>query len=137
MVRLDDLIEKLSLYNPGADLDVLRKAYVFSAKVHQGQVRLSGEPYLTHPMEVAAILVELKMDVPSIVTGLLHDTLEDTLTTPEELRALFGEEVADLVDGVTKIGKITFRTSEEFSQNAARHGPRHSGHSRQTRRPSA
>lgn len=113
MVRLDDLIEKLSLYNPGADLDVLRKAYVFSAKVHQGQVRLSGEPYLTHPMEVAAILVELKMDVPSIVTGLLHDTLEDTLTTSEELRALFGEEVAELVDGVTKIGKITFRTSEE------------------------
>jgi GTP pyrophosphokinase len=113
MVRLDDIIEKVLLYNPGADLDALRKAYVFSAKVHQGQVRLSGEPYLTHPMEVAAILVELKMDVPSIVTGLLHDTIEDTLTTPEELRALFGEEVADLVDGVTKIGKITFRTSEE------------------------
>ena len=111
MVRLDDIIEKVLLYNPGADLDALRKAYVFSAKVHQGQVRLSGEPYLTHPMEVAAILVELKMDVPSIVTGLLHDTIEDTLTTPEELRALFGEEVADLVDGVTKIGKITFRTS--------------------------
>jgi len=113
MVRLDDLIEKVSLYNPSADLDALRKAYVFSAKVHQGQVRLSGEPYLTHPMEVAAVLVELKMDVPSIVTGLLHDTLEDTLTTPEELRNLFGEEVTDLVDGVTKIGKITFRTSEE------------------------
>jgi len=113
MVRLDDIIEKVLLFNPGADLDALRKAYVFSAKVHQGQVRLSGEPYLTHPMEVAAILVELKMDIPSIVTGLLHDTIEDTLTTPEELRALFGEEVADLVDGVTKIGKITFRTSEE------------------------
>jgi GTP pyrophosphokinase len=113
MVRLDDIIEKVLLYNPGADLDALRKAYVFSAKVHQGQVRLSGEPYLTHPMEVAAVLVELKMDIPSIVTGLLHDTIEDTLTTPEELRALFGEEVADLVDGVTKIGKITFRTSEE------------------------
>jgi GTP pyrophosphokinase len=113
MVRLDDIIEKVSLYNAGADLDALRKAYVFSAKVHQGQVRLSGEPYLTHPMEVAAILVELKMDVPSIVTGLLHDTIEDTLTTSEELRSLFGEEVADLVDGVTKIGKITFRTSEE------------------------
>ena len=113
MVRLDDIIEKVLLYNPGADLDALRKAYVFSAKVHQGQVRLSGEPYLTHPMEVAAILAELKMDVPSIVTGLLHDTIEDTLTTPEELRALFGEEVAELVDGVTKIGKIIFRTSEE------------------------
>jgi GTP pyrophosphokinase len=113
MVRLDDIIEKVLLYNPGADLDALRKAYVFSAKVHQGQVRLSGEPYLTHPMEVAAVLVELKMDIPSVVTGLLHDTIEDTLTTPEELRALFGEEVADLVDGVTKIGKITFRTSEE------------------------
>jgi len=113
MVRLDDIIEKVLLYNPSADFDVLRKAYVFSAKVHQGQVRLSGEPYLTHPMEVAGILADLKMDVPSIVTGLLHDTIEDTLTTAEELETLFGDEIVNLVDGVTKIGKIIFRTSEE------------------------
>jgi len=113
MVRLDDIVERVLQYNPSADLDALRKAYVFCAKVHQGQVRLSGEPYLTHPMEVAGILAELKMDVPTIVTGLLHDTIEDTLTTTEELQTLFGEEVATLVDGVTKIGKMIFRTSEE------------------------
>ena len=113
MVRLDDLLETILSYNTSADLDLVRKAYVFSAKVHQGQVRLSGEPYLTHPMEVAFILAQLKMDVPTVVTGLLHDTLEDTLTTPEELKTIFGDEVAELVDGVTKIGKIIFRTSEE------------------------
>ncbi len=113
MIRFDDILEKVLAYHPGADLDPLRKAYVFSAKVHQGQMRLSGEPYLTHPMEVADILVQLKMDVPTIVTGLLHDTVEDTLTTVEEVRGIFGEEIADLVEGVTKISKISFRTSEE------------------------
>ena len=113
MVRLDDILEKIQTYNATADLDVVRKAYVFSAKVHQGQVRLSGEPYLTHLLEVADILVRLKMDVPTIITGLLHDTLEDTLATVDELRENFGEEVANLVDGVTKIGKISFQTSEE------------------------
>ncbi len=113
MVRLDDILEKIRAYNPGADLDPVRKAYVFSAKVHQGQVRLSGEPYLVHPMEVAFILAQLRMDVATIVTGLLHDALEDTLTTPEELRAVFGDEVVEMVDGVTKISKIIFRTTEE------------------------
>jgi GTP diphosphokinase / guanosine-3',5'-bis(diphosphate) 3'-diphosphatase len=113
MIRLDDILEKLISYHPAADLDAVRKAYVFSAKVHQGQVRLSGEPYLTHPMEVAYILVQLRMDVPSIVTGLLHDTIEDTLTSQEEIRGIFGEEVASLVDGATKISQMTFRTSEE------------------------
>ncbi len=113
MIRLDDILEKIQAYNTTADFDLLRKAYVFCAKVHQGQVRLSGEPYLTHPMEVAFILAQLRMDVPTIITGLLHDTLEDTLTTPEELRANFGEEITSLVDGVTKIGKMIFRTSEE------------------------
>lgn len=113
MVRLDDILEKIRAFNSDADLDAVRKAYVFSAKVHQGQVRLSGEPYLTHPMEVAYILVQLKMDVPTIVAGLLHDTLEDTLTTIEELHTVFGKEVAGLVDGITKIGKITFQTREE------------------------
>lgn len=113
MVRLDDLLEKILSYHPGADLDAVRKAYVYSAKVHQGQVRLSGEPYLTHPLEVGYILAQLKMDVPTIVTGLLHDTIEDTLTTPDEIQAMFGQEVFELVDGVTKIGKMIFRTSEE------------------------
>lgn len=113
MIRLNDILEKVLSYNPGADLDVVRRAYVFSAKVHQGQVRLSGEPYLVHPMEVAALLADLKLDVQTVATGLLHDTLEDTLTTFEELETIFGSEVASLVDGVTKISKIHFKTKEE------------------------
>ncbi len=113
MIRLNDILEKVASYNPSCDLEQVRKAYVFCAKVHQGQTRLSGEPYLVHPMEVAGILAELKLDVPTVVTGLLHDTVEDTLTTLEELEGMFGPEVARLVDGVTKIGKIHFKTKEE------------------------
>jgi len=113
MIRLDDILEAIRAYHADADLDAVRKAYVYSAKVHQGQTRLSGDPYMTHPMEVAFILTRLRMDVPTVVTGLLHDTLEDTLSTEEELRQLFGDEVTEMVDGVTKISKITFKTSEE------------------------
>ncbi len=113
MIRLNDILDKVASYNSAADMDLIRKAYVFCAKVHQGQTRLSGEPYLVHPMEVAAILADLKLDVPTVVTGLLHDTIEDTLTTHEELVATFGQEVANLVDGVTKISKIHFKTKEE------------------------
>lgn len=113
MIRLNDILDKVVSYNPTAKLDMVRKAYVFCAKVHQGQTRLSGEPYLVHPMEVAAILADLKLDVATVVTGLLHDTLEDTLTTYDELVNIFGAEVANLVDGVTKISKIYFKTKEE------------------------
>jgi GTP diphosphokinase / guanosine-3',5'-bis(diphosphate) 3'-diphosphatase len=113
MIRLNDILNKVTSYNPVADLDLIRKAYVYCAKVHQGQTRLSGEPYLVHPMEVSAILADLRLDVPTVVTGLLHDTVEDTLTTLEELADMFGEEVANLVNGVTKIGKIHFKTKEE------------------------
>ncbi len=113
MIRLNDILDKVTSYNPAADLDLIRKAYVFCAKVLQGQTRLSGEPYLVHPMEVAGVLADLKLDVPTVVTGLLHDTVEDTLTTQEELKVTFGAEVAILVDGVTKIGKIHFKTKEE------------------------
>jgi GTP pyrophosphokinase len=113
MIRLNNILDKVVSYNPGADLDVIRKAYVFSAKVHQGQTRLSGEPYLIHPMEVSALLAELRLDVQTVATGLLHDTLEDTLTTYEELQNIFGVEIANLVDGVTKISKIHFKTKEE------------------------
>lgn len=108
MVRLDDILEKVKAYNPKADLDLIKKAYVFSAKVHKGQVRLSGEPYLVHPMEVAYILACMKLDDATITTGLLHDTVEDTYTTIEEIRDLFGEEIAFLVDGLTKISRFTF-----------------------------
>ncbi|MBW2503431.1 MAG: bifunctional (p)ppGpp synthetase/guanosine-3',5'-bis(diphosphate) 3'-pyrophosphohydrolase, partial [Deltaproteobacteria bacterium] len=113
MIRIDDILEALRGYHPGADLDLVRKAYIFSAKVHQGQTRLSGDPYMTHPMEVAFILTRLKMDVPTIVTGLLHDTLEDTLASENEIKDLFGKDILQLVDGVTKIGKMVFRTSQE------------------------
>jgi GTP pyrophosphokinase len=113
MIRLNDILDKISAYNPKADLDVVNKAYVFSAKVHQGQIRRSGEPYLSHPLEVTAILCDLRLDVPSIATGLLHDTVEDTYATLDEVRRLFGDEIAELVDGVTKIGKISFQTTEE------------------------
>ncbi|QSV45554.1 RelA/SpoT family protein [Geobacter benzoatilyticus] len=113
MIRLNDILDKVVSYNPAPDLDLIRKAYVYCAKVHQGQTRLSGEPYLVHPMEVAGLLADLRLDVPTVVTGLLHDTIEDTLTTREELAGVFGEEVANLVEGVTKISKILFKTKEE------------------------
>jgi len=113
MIRLNDILDKVGSYNPAPDLDLVRKAYVYCAKVHQGQTRLSGEPYLVHPMEVAGLLADLRLDVPTVVTGLLHDTIEDTLTTREELEGLFGAEVATLVEGVTKISKIHFKTKEE------------------------
>ena len=113
MIRLNDILDKVRSYNPTADLNLIRKAYVYCAKVHQGQTRLSGEPYIIHPMEVAGLLAELRLDVPSIVTGFLHDAIEDTLATYDDLAAMFGEEVALLVDGVTKISKIHFKTKEE------------------------
>jgi len=113
MLRFNDILERVLSYNPNADVDLLRKAYVFSAKVHLGQVRLSGEPYLIHPMEVTGILTQLKLDVASVATGLLHDTVEDTLAALEEIRENFGDEIAQLVDGLTKISRIPIRSSEE------------------------
>jgi GTP pyrophosphokinase len=113
MLRFNDILERLTSYNPNADTDLLRKAYVFSAKVHLGQVRLSGEPYLNHPLEVAGILTQLRLDVASVATGLLHDTVEDTLTSFKEVRENFGEEIAQLVDGVTKISQISLQSSED------------------------
>ena len=113
MLRFNDILERLTSYNPTADTDLLKKAYVFSAKVHLGQVRLSGEPYLNHPLEVAGILTQLKLDVASVATGLLHDTVEDTLTTLEEIRDTFGDEIAQLVGGLTKISQIPLRSFEE------------------------
>jgi len=114
MIRLNDILQRVSAYHPDPDLDIIKKAYVYSARVHQGQLRNSGEPYLVHPLEVAGILAQLKLDEASIVTGLLHDTIEDTLATRDELTDLFGEEVANLVDGVTKLSK--FSASATLSQ---------------------
>src|SRR5258706_13985736 len=111
--KITDLVEKVQSYYPAADAELMRTAYEFSAKVHQGQKRLSGEPYLIHPLAVANIIAELKLDVPSVVGALLHDTVEDTLTTLDEIRILFGREVAVLVDGVTKLGRANFSSHEE------------------------
>lgn len=113
MTRFNEILDKVQSYNPSADLDLIKKAYVFSAKVHQGQVRRSGEPYLNHPLEVTNIIADLKMDVPSLVTGLLHDTVEDTWTSLEEIERHFGKEIAELVDGVTKVSKLSFASEKE------------------------
>src|SRR5438876_1813015 len=113
MIRFEDILEKVEGNHPDADLDVLRRAYVFSAIEHRGQLRSSGEPYLIHPLAVAAILADMRLDVPSVATGLLHDVVEDTLTTIEVIEAYFGKEIAHIVEGVTKIGKIVFSSEEE------------------------
>jgi GTP diphosphokinase / guanosine-3',5'-bis(diphosphate) 3'-diphosphatase len=110
---LDTLIEAIPKYQPGADLDVLQRAYRFSEASHQGQQRASGEPYVSHPLEVAHLLVDFKMDVTTVTAGLLHDVLEDTEATKAELEQEFGKEIAELVDGVTKLGKLAFSSREE------------------------
>jgi GTP pyrophosphokinase len=113
MTQLKTLIEEIPKYQPGADLDVLERAYAFSAQSHKGQQRASGEPYLSHPLEVASLLVNFKMDVTTVTAGLLHDVLEDTKATKADLEREFGGEIAELVDGVTKIGKLAFSSREE------------------------
>jgi len=113
MIRLNDIIDRVVSYHPEAEISLIEKAYVFCAKAHAGQVRLSGEPYLMHPLEVAGILAQMRLDIYSVASGLLHDTLEDTRTSLEEIRRLFGDEVSQIVDGVTKIGKFEFSSTEE------------------------
>jgi guanosine-3',5'-bis(diphosphate) 3'-pyrophosphohydrolase len=113
MIRFEDLLEKVRAYSPDADVELLRRAYVFSAFEHRGQVRHSGEPYLIHPLAVADFLADMKLDAVAIAAGLLHDVVEDTLTTIDRIRELFGPEVAHVVEGVTKIGAIRFSSSEE------------------------
>ncbi|MDQ3348040.1 MAG: HD domain-containing protein, partial [Acidobacteriota bacterium] len=113
MIRFEDLVDKVRGVNPDADIDLLRRAYVFSAFEHKGQVRHSGEPYLVHPLEVADQLAEMKLDVVAIAAGLLHDIVEDTQTPIERIKELFGPDVAHVVEGVTKLGAISFSSSEE------------------------
>ena len=113
MIRFEDLLEKVRAYSPDADVELLRRAYVFSAFEHRGQVRHSGEPYLIHPLAVADFLADMKLDVVAIAAGLLHDVVEDTLTTIERIQELFGPEVAHVVEGVTKISAMPFSSSEE------------------------
>ncbi len=113
MVSLSDISNEVLAYNPKADISFIEKAHQFSEKMHQGQKRASGEPYVVHPLEVAQILAQMRLDVPSIAAGLLHDTVEDTSTSLEQVKKDFGVEVATLVDGVTKLGKIKFSSAEE------------------------
>src|SRR5437016_3671436 len=113
MIRFEDFLEKVRAYSPDADVELLRRAYVFSAFEHRGQVRRSGEPYLIHPLAVADFLADMKLDAVAIAAGLLHDVVEDTLTTIERIQELFGPEVAHVVEGVTKISAIPFSSSEE------------------------
>jgi GTP pyrophosphokinase len=113
MIRFEDLVEKVRAANPDADVELLRRAYVFSAMEHKGQVRHSGEPYLVHPLEVADILADMRLDPVAIACGLLHDVVEDTLTTIDRIQELFGPEVAHIVEGVTKLGAVSFASSEQ------------------------
>jgi GTP pyrophosphokinase len=113
MIRFEDILEKVETHHPDANVDVLRRAYIFSAVEHRGQLRSSGEPYLIHPLEVAGILADLRLDVTSVATGLLHDVVEDTLTTIDVIEERFGKEIAHCVEGVTKISKIVFSSEEE------------------------
>ena len=111
MIRINDIIDKITEYHPQAEVDIIDRAYIYSARVHDGQVRLSGEPYLSHPLEVAGILSDMKLDVISVAAGLLHDVIEDTHAVPEEIEKLFGPEVLHIVSGVTKLSSLSFHSS--------------------------
>ncbi len=110
MIRINEITDKVASYIEKPDLELIQKAYIFAAEAHAGQTRLSGEPYLSHPMSVAKILADMQLDEATVAAGLLHDTVEDTKATIDEIEELFGEEVADIVDGVTKISKIQFES---------------------------
>src|SRR6202795_1999987 len=113
VTKFRDLIKRMQAYRPTDDLEIVKKAYDYSLHVHAGQTRASGEPYLVHPLEVALVLAEMKMDPVAIAAGLLHDSVEDTSVTIVDIRQEFGEQVAHIVEGVTKISKIDFATREE------------------------
>ncbi|MBU4463622.1 MAG: bifunctional (p)ppGpp synthetase/guanosine-3',5'-bis(diphosphate) 3'-pyrophosphohydrolase [Proteobacteria bacterium] len=112
MIRITDILDKVSDNNPDADLDIIDRAYIYSAKVHDGQMRLSGEPYLSHPLEVAYILTDMKLDSVSIAAALLHDVIEDTHATPEEIKDIFGSDISHIVSGVTKLSSLAFDSSQ-------------------------
>ncbi|MFV0388855.1 MAG: RelA/SpoT family protein [Pyrinomonadaceae bacterium] len=113
MIRIEDIIEKVERNHPNVDLEMIRRAYLFSALHHKGQKRASGEPYLVHPLAVADLLADMRLDDTCVATGLLHDVVEDTLVDLETIKSYFGEEIAQLVDGLTKIAHISDLTKEE------------------------
>src|SRR5213079_2523258 len=110
MIRQFELVERVHSYDPDADEDMLNRAYVYGLKKHGTQLRASGDPYFSHPVEVAGILAQMKLDSSSIITGLLHDTVEDTLATLEDIERIFGPDIARLVDGVTKLSRIELQS---------------------------
>src|SRR5881227_2698635 len=113
MMRLNDILSKVQAYHPAADLTLIQRVYEFAAKAHDGQLRRSGDPYVVHPLGVASTIADLKLDVPSVCAGLLHDCVEDTSATIEEITKDLGAEISFLVDGVTKLGKIPWTNREE------------------------
>ncbi len=113
MIRIEDVIDKVEVNRPGADTDLIRRAYMFSALHHKGQTRASGEPYLVHPLEVAEILADMRLDEVSVSTGLLHDVVEDTLVDLDTIKMQFGDQIALLVDGLTKIATISNLSKEK------------------------
>ncbi|MDP4033034.1 MAG: HD domain-containing protein, partial [Pseudorhodobacter sp.] len=112
MIDVEDLIALVRNYNPRSNADLIRQAYAYGCRMHEGQMRHSGEPYFSHPVAVAAILTEQRLDDATIITALLHDTIEDTKSTYSEVARLFGEEVAELVDGVTKLTNLQLSSAE-------------------------
>src|SRR6202790_1691103 len=119
MIRFEDLLEKVRAYSPAADVELLRRAYVFSAFEHRGQLRRSGEPYLVHPLAVAEFLADMKLGAVAIPARPPPEVVEDTLTPIERIQELFGPEVAHVVEGVTKISAIPFLSTEERQGGAS------------------
>src|SRR6516225_6333097 len=120
VTKFRDLLRKIRSYRPNDDLTLVKKAYEFSLQHHTGQTRASGEPYLVHPLEVATVLAEMRLDTTAIAAGLLHDAVEDTKVTVDEIKAEFGEQVAHIVEGVTKISKLEFASREEAQAESVR-----------------
>jgi GTP pyrophosphokinase len=113
MITINDLIEKILSYNPKADIELIRKAYIFSREAHCSQRRMEGSPYIHHPLAVANILADMKLDTATIAAGLLHDTVEDTGTSLDDIKEMFGNEITFLVDALTKLSRVEFKTKEE------------------------
>ena len=136
MLRQFELVERVKSYDPNVDEDGLNRAYVFAVKMHGAQTRESGDPYFSHPVEVAGILTEYKLDYTTIITALLHDTVEDTAATQNDIEKLFGTEVATLVEGVTKLSRIQTQSAgqrHESEKKICLHG----GMARKRRRASS
>src|SRR5438067_4017077 len=112
MMRQFELVELVKSYDPHADEDALNRAYVYTMKAHGAQLRASGDPYFSHPIEVAGLLAQMKLDTASIITGLLHDTVEDTVATLDDIEKLFGPDIGRLVDGVTKLSRIELQSDQ-------------------------